>query len=511
MLVTLPFVLLLLDYWPLGRLQQAERQKGTRKGRPSGPPLNTVGGIIVEKIPFLVLSVASSIVTYIAQRSAGAVSVDLPFDLRLGNAMLGYLVYVRQMFLPIGLAVIYPFPAAIRATGIPVWEPTVAAIVLAGITILLVRLRQRFGYLLVGWLWYLGTLVPVIGIVQVGSQPHADRYTYIPLIGLFIVVAWALHGVVGRLRHARLVYGLAAAILLFGCGVLTYQQVWRWKDTITLFQYVLRVTKNNYIAHDNLATALAEAGDNPAAIAEFTKSLEIFPHNPLGRNGLAARLIEEKRLDEALPHLQLVLRQKPDDAKAHTNLAVILLHQGKLEEGAMHLRTALEIDPQFSEAHYNYGQLLSRQEKFDQAIEQFRIAIHLNPRDPSSHRQLAETFTKMGKDREAIAPAKEALRLRPAWPDVLNNLAIILAASTDRTIRDPDQAIALASRACELTNYQHPLFLDTLGIAYASGSRFPQAIATAQKAHELALSTHQDALVARIARHIESYKIGDTP
>jgi len=292
MLVTLPFVLLLLDYWPLERL--------------TGNPTQ-IRRIIFEKIPFFILSAIFSIITFLVMQSTGNVfSLNvLPLNIRIINITVSYAMYIRKMIWPNQLAVFYP----LDANTLPVWQVVLAALLLSGLSIWVVWLSPKYRYLLAGWLWYLGTLVPVIGLVQTGRQ--ADRYTYLPSIGIFIMIAWGAANLCGRRRYRKIVLGTATVVMLTILLVCTQIQVKLWKNSFTLLEHTLKVTKNNYIVHNNYGIALSQVG----------------------------------RLDEGILHFRRSLQINPQHANAHYNLGLALAKIGQLEEAVVHLRKSLEIDP----------------------------------------------------------------------------------------------------------------------------------------------------------------------
>ena len=366
MLVTLPFVLLLLDYWPLGR--GAERFRA----------------LLLEKIPLLVLAAASSVVTLLVQHGEGAMrSVeDYPVMERLSNAIVTYPAYLAKMVWPRDLAVFYPHPGP----ALPAWKVVVAALLLILITAGAVRVRRSRPYVLVGWLWYVGTLVPVIGLVQVGSQSMADRYTYLPLIGVFVIVAW---GVPDLLPGLRAWLSAPAVALLLLLSAVTHAQLGVWRSSETLFEHALAVTRNNYVAHNNLGIVLSEEG----------------------------------RVKEALEHYDAALRIEPDYAPLHVNLGNALVKQARPEEAYAHYTRAIELDARSVDAHYHLGLLLARQGGFEEAIGHYNEALAIDPGDPLVHNNLGSALARQGKLEQAVDHFTEAIRHRPGYARAHANLA----------------------------------------------------------------------------------------
>ena len=400
MLVTLPFVLLLLDYWPLERIplrQKNKQENGCSRRR-------IFYRLTLEKLPFFALSAVSSVVTFLVQRSSGAVRTTqfLPFDLRTFNALVSYISYIAKMFYPSRLAVLYPHPG----TKLPLWQPSLSFLALAGATAVIIYTARRRRYLAVGWLWYLGTLVPVIGLVQVGVQAMADRYTYLPSIGIFVMVAWGAAELFNGLRLRKIVPAASAGIILAALLVCTHLQLHYWRDSFALCGRALQITKDNYTMHNNYGNALRDKG----------------------------------RFDEATIHFKEALRINPRYVKAYVNLGMVYFHEDEIMQ--------------------------------------------------------------------AVASWNQVLRLEPDNIGVLNNLAWLRATQENPEFRNPDEALQLALRACEQTQYNRPDILDTLAVAYAATGKFSQAIETAEKALELCQSPKQNTLKDEIKNRLVLYKAG---
>ena len=334
MLVTLPFVLLLLDYWPLGRFEFGEKLKTTK-----WPDLYR---LIVEKIPLFALSAVSCAVTVLVQHSYGAVASlsKLPIEARVLNAFIAYLKYIEKTFWPSRLAVYYPFPRFLSLVL------GVAAAVLLLVTMRwIIVLSRKHKYLPVGWLWYIGTLVPVIGVVQVGGQAWANRYSYIPLIGLFIIIAWAVPELLAKLPYRKIILGISAVTAISALSVCTYHQLGYWQNKITLFNRVVEVTEDNYYAHLMLAGAFRSQGQLNEAIEHYEQALRIKPSLIDTQNAIGLALVAQHRYSEAIGHYNEALRINPDYFEAHINIAVALSYQGNFDKAWQHYNQALQIRP----------------------------------------------------------------------------------------------------------------------------------------------------------------------
>ncbi len=618
MLVTLPFVLLLVDYWPLERLSKRS---------------------LLEKIPLLVLVAASSLITVL-------IEVVIPQELiglkvRVANTFISYAGYIGKTIWPSGLGLFYPHPVE----AISMLVASASAIVLVIITVRIVRLGGVRKYLLTGWLWYIVTLVPVIGLVQIGKQAMADRYTYLPSIGLFIMVAWGVAEVSVKLRHRKIVLGVTAGIVLAAMLICTRLQLRHWQNGFALFTHTLGVTENNYVMHNNLGIEFKSQGRFDEAIEQFGKSIKIKSNYAKAHNNLGNVLQAKGRFDEAVSHYRHALGVISNDARIHNNLGFALKLQGKIDEAIEHYHRALQINPNFAQAHnnigvalgsqgksgeaishyyeaikiepayvaayhnlgialqsagkfdeaiicyhkvvemrpkfamayHNIGRALHSQGKFEEAIGYFRQAIKIKPGLAIAHHQLGVSLQFLGKFGESashfrqalqISPnsavihrdlasvlavsydnideaishyskalelmpewttahydlgitfmiaeriedsvkhLKEALRQSPDWVQAMNSLAWILA--THPLAEDRSEAIGLAERAAELTNYKDASVLDTLAAAYAEAGRFREAVATATKALNLLHSQdpQKDSIVRDLQRRLELYQAG---
>jgi predicted negative regulator of RcsB-dependent stress response len=365
MLVTLPFVLLLLDYWPLRRFQVGQSadapEAPVQAPIKSWQPMSAVLSLIWEKIPLFALAAVSSVVTFLAQKSAGAV-VHLetwPIKIRIANGLVSYVKYMGKMIWPHPLAVLYPHPG----DSLPIWKAAGAGVLLLCISILVVRGARRYPYLVVGWLWYLGTLVPVIGFVQVGVQAMADRFTYIPLIGLYIIIAWGVPEIVPRWPHRKLYLATLSTTLFLILMALTWKQVHNWKNGISLFEHTLEITPNNWLSNNNLGVALYSKGRTDDAIKHYLEALRIKPDYVETHNNLGNALYSKGRTDDAIKHYLEALRLKPDYVEAHNSLGVAFARKGNVDMALKHFQKALQINPNFSYARDNLKKALLFQER----------------------------------------------------------------------------------------------------------------------------------------------------
>lgn len=420
MIVTMPVVALLLDVWPLGRTVSR--------------------ALIVEKLPLFGLSAAVSAVVFLAQRGGGAVlSVDqLPLAARLANALVSYVVYAAKLFWPSNLAVFYPFPASLAAS-----QAIAAGAAIAVVSAFAVHERVRRPYLLVGWLWYLATLLPVIGIVQVGLQARADRYTYIPLIGLSIILAWGA-AELGARRPRAVAAVAVVAIVAWAAATRSYLSA--WQDSASLFQHAVGAVAGNYVAYNNLGVALRDRGDAVAPIANFQTALAIRPEYAEAQNNLGEALLRQGRTDEAMVHVADALRLNPSLPEAHVNLGAILSRQGQTAAAVEQYRTAVELDPANAEAHGGLGAILTDLGRFQAALPELAEAARLKPDDADGHYNLGRLYGLTGRTAEAIAEFSRAVALRPDDPQSRYNLGVALASADllDRAIEEFRAAVRLS-------------------------------------------------------------------
>jgi len=429
MLVTLPCVLLLLDYWPLDRLALRQPEdsinSGAQKGLSSSPQRSFLLRLFWEKVPFFVLAAVSSAVTFLVQQSSGAVkSVEsFPLSIRIANGLVSYVSYIYKMIWPQHLAVFYPH----QGSSLPMWLAGAAGLLLLGISVAVMRAGRRHPYLAVGWLWYLGTLVPVIGLVQVGLQEMADRYTYVPLIGLFIMIAWGIPELTRGWRYGRVVLRMAAGSLLAVLMVCTWMQLRHWRNNETLFKHALNTTANNFLAHDSLGNTLAQQGKIGEAIDHYSAALRIKPDYMNSHTNLGIALLQRGDVEQAITHFSAVLRYQSDSPEAHNNLGLAVARQGYVDRAIDHYFTAIRLKPDYPQAHNNLGNALASQGKFDQAISHYSEALRIKPEDAGAHSNLANVLASQGRFKEAIDHYSQALQIKPDNFEAHINLGVVLA------------------------------------------------------------------------------------
>jgi len=412
MLVTLPFVLLLLDYWPLNRLipqtiTSSDRQR--RKFAPTANNLPTLYRIVIEKVPFFALSVISSVITFLVQRSGGAVAGinSLALNHRIANVFLSYAQYIEKMFWPSNLAVFYPFDTG----SISFWQAAACALLLLGISLFVVRLGRNQRYLLLGWFWFVGTLIPVIGIVQVGLQTYADRYTYIPYIGLFIMLAWGLPQLLSKWisassvesPHQKIVLGVLMVLVLTALGIFANRQVSYWKNNFTLFSHANEVTQNNYVAYNNLGTSYGKLGRWQDEIEACKKAIKINPDYADAHCNLGFAYGNLGRWPEAIDASKQAIRIRPDYAEAHSNLGVAYYKLGRYQEAIKEFGQAVKIRPDYADSHYNLGNAYGKLGRHQEAIDAFKQAVRIKPDDAEAHGNLGFAYLEMGDRNSALA------------------------------------------------------------------------------------------------------------
>jgi tetratricopeptide (TPR) repeat protein len=530
MLVTLPFVLLLLDWWPLRRMQPvppdlnptlnpkdidgstsavakaiADREShpavienpqsamGSRTStnpqssgsRPAGSSAG-ISRLLIEKAPFLFLSAVSCVVTIYAQHQAAAIQTleNLPIPMRVCNSLIAYFQYVAKLIWPENLSVIYFLSNRLSPS-----ETAAAGLFLAAVTAVAARLRRTRPYFLVGWLFFLGTLVPVIGLVQVGSQALADRYSYIPSIGFFIILCWGAYDIGLALRCRPVVLGITAGLALCSCALAAARQIGYWENSETLFRHAIAIDPENPIAHANYAAWLCDSLKLEQAAVECTNTLRLLPIDAMAHHTLGKVRFLQANYDAAIPELNASLRLDPQDYLPHLLLGRIALMRHEHEEAAGQASIVLARDSINPEAHCILGEALGGEGKFDEACAQFNEVLRRIPQYPAAHLELAIFLAKQGKADEAISHYRIAKNVPPAAPDstVLNNLAWALATNPSPEFRSGAEAVKMAVRACELEHNQQPMFIGTLAAAYAEAGRFDDAVAAAQQAHDLAL------------------------
>jgi len=470
MLVTLPCVLLLLDYWPLRRFEPVAGPKNKIT------PPNYVA-IIGEKVPLFALTILSSVITFVVQQRSGAVlSLDaIPLGARLANALVSYLRYVGKIFWPQHLSIYYPN----QTQNLPVWLIALAFLALAAVSVAVLYSRKNHPFLLVGWLWYLGTLVPVIGIVQVGTQAMADRYTYIPSIGLFLMGAGFLHQVASQNPRLKspIRYGalLSVAILTL---VATFQ-VQYWRNSEALFKHAIEVTTDNAVAHNSLGTLLHQEKKYKEAEAEYREALRINPKHSIAYTNLAGLAAESGRLDEAVALCKKAVEINSISKQGQYYLALFLTKQQKYEEALEHIEWAVWINPNDPNAHLCHGSVLLALGRTEEAAECYRTALRLNPYLAEAHSGLGDCLVRQGQGAEAESHCRQAIALNPGYAEAYDNLGSALA-SRNRF----EEAIAQYNNAIKI----NPGFVRAhfnLGSVFLNIGRFKEAASQFRKVLEL--------------------------
>lgn len=507
MVVTLPFVLLLLDFWPLKRFQPEVRGGDTSADSTAGAGMISLmkanRGLFLEKIPLFALSAASCAVTVIAQQGAMKALEVVPLDFRILNAIVAYAEYLYRCFVPVDLAVLYPYP-----DSIPPWQVLVSGAVFIAVTALVI-FRRKTPALMVGWFWYLGTLVPVIGLVQVGVQATADRYTYIPFIGLFILLTWFTGDLSARVPHRKAVLASAAVLLLAGLSAATVSQTRYWVNSEVLFEHTLQTTKDNYVIHSNFGAWLAGQGRVDDAIRHYNEALRIKPDDGDARYNLANALVRQAKIQEAIAQYREVLKTAPDYVMARNNLALCLIQTGERSAAIEQFQEILRLKPGFEPARRNLSMLMAAQETMkrtagtgraperaeggslkehmrlgqeavkrgdlDSSIAHFRGAVRIAPDDPGAHIGLGLALAYKGELDEAIRHFRLALKRDPENAEVQNSLGVALMqkGQLDEAQTHLQRAIKINPRLSKPHN--------SLGVLFARKGKLDEAIGQFQE------------------------------
>jgi protein O-mannosyl-transferase len=489
MLVTLPCVLLLLDLWPLRRWQP----KGNGNGPASTPqapsrfPPSSLGWLVAEKVPLLAMSAGVCVIIREIQRAMGAMTMIKPIPLgdRIANAAASAVAYLWMMIWPVNLAVFYPHLSTLDAATRLMWQGIAAGALLAAITLLALWNLRRRPYLAVGWFWYLGALVPVIGLIQVGAQSMADRYTYLPMIGISIMVTWGAAELAAKSSRLRTPIAVAAGVLLAAWTLLSVHQVGYWKNSFTLFAHAVEAVDNNYFAHCHLGLAYQNAADNEIdsnranedrrrAEQEYAKAVEIAPSYDAANTNLGASYANRGEYEKALPYFQTAVRVNPFNSGPRCSLG------------------------------WSYGRL----GRYDEAEVVLREAVELDPNSLNGHDMLAHVLYSQGKSSEALAEWRVVLDELPDHVHMLNRVAWILATNPDASVRNGAEAVERAERAAKLTKGQVPEVLNTLAAAYAETGQFPLAVETQSKATKLVLRQNNPELAKLFRARLLLYEDG---
>ena len=420
MLVTLPFVLLLLDYWPLNRMGINFQNDDQNEATSIIADKSRIFFLVLEKTPLLVLTIISICLTFYAAQSVNTIADDiLPLTARISNAIFSYAVYIKKLFWPFDLAFFYPH------VYIPIWQVSAAALLLAVITILAIRHYRKYPYLIVGWFWYLGTLVPVIGIVQAGSQSMADRYAYIPFIGIFLMIVWSMATIFKKQLSIK-VLAIFSGIVLSGLLVTTHFQVKYWENSVTLFEHALKVTQNNYVATYCLATELFLQNKLDEAIFYYKDAIKIDPKRDLAFAGLGCALGKKGKTNEAMVAFQRAIDIDPYSLDAHYNLSITLMQMNRVDEAIGEYQKAIQINSNNPVLRDNFGNVLAAKGRYAEAALEYAEAVRLQPSNASTHNNLAMVLMLQGKADEAEKHFRETLRLHPEYANAHFNLARIL-------------------------------------------------------------------------------------
>lgn len=564
MLVTWPFVMLLLDFWPLRRIEQSNLTM----------LLPTLKRLAVEKIPFLVLVAISCFVTLGVQENAMPSMAGLPLSDRVGNAILACATYLKQALRPTNLAVFYPYVLPLGVNPL-----IVASMFLLVATIIVLRLARKHPFTFVGWFWYLGTLIPVIGLVQVGSQARADRYTYLPLIGIFILIAWAGSHLGTLHRQIKIIVLPLAALAVIALAIATRSQLQHWKNSETLFTHATRVTDGNFIAWAGLGIVEYHRDNYDKAVQNLMQALEYAPTGkptdqirfylgatlqkqgkgrealPFLENAvvvgalepernyrLGLSLLEAGRVDEAESALNLACQARPGNPDFLLGKGALLAQRGQIPEAGQLFTNVIATNPESWLAHYTLAGFLTQQGRPEEAESPFAKAVSLSPKDAKLRQAYASCLISLGKLELARTELEEARRLDPKNPQfsfdlaevlntqgqigqavklyeqailespdhipALNNLAWLLATTADDRVRNGARAVELAERACQFTDWKAAVLIGTLAASYAEAGRFPEAAAMAERARDLAREENQENVATRNEQLLQLYKSG---
>jgi len=391
MLVTLPFLMLLLDFWPMRRFPMhplaGDARRFTEESQQAPILPISFSGLLLEKIPLLVMASGSIAITLLAAQRGGALTTftHFPLTVRLANSLHAYAAYIGKFFWPQDLAVFYPHPGTLV-----LWQTILSGLLIAFVTVLVLKQGRSRPYLLVGWFWFLGTLVPVIGLVQVGLQAMADRYAYLPLIGLFIMLVWGAEDFSGQSRRGRMAVIFLFTLLILAGGIFTRHQLRFWESGRSLFTHALSVTERNDIAHSNLARPLFQEGDWDEAVAHYREAIRINPKYANHYNNLGAVMVHQGKLDEAIVQYRMTLDLNPRHVGALFNMGLAMESLGKLSEADSFYETVLREDPDHLYAPRQRGMLAIKVGKHEEAVIIFQEALRRRPNDPGLKEALSQ-------------------------------------------------------------------------------------------------------------------------
>src|SRR5215472_12259748 len=516
MLVTVPFVLLLLDYWPLGRITYARSPKAQGRQPATSSQWPIIRRLLAEKVPLFVLSALSSAVTLFTQFQSRATMSQLPLSWRVNNAVVTYVVYVWQMFWPVRLAAFYPHPN----DQLHLWQVLLAIAFLTAVALLAIHWRRQRPYIFTGWFWYIGMLVPVIGLVEAGEQARADRYTYLPQIGLYVLITWGITDLMGsmmmgrsRSRHVTMGWpsparralkssvhspgaratdlgigyqtlcAVIAATIIISLSWLAFVQTSYWRNSEVLWNHALDVTSDNDVAYDNLGHSCLKRGDFDTAISQFQTALQIRSRNSAAHYNSGSALIEN-------------------------NLANLLAQKGRLNEAIEHYHNAMRLRPGYGDPYLNLGNILFQQGQMHDAMVLWQKARATEPKDGRFHTLLGDAFLRAGSQQDAIGEYEQAVRNSVGDPLPRNSLAWLLATSSDASLRDGDRAVELANEAVRLSNGKDPNYLRTLAAACAESGLFVEAEQNARRAFQGAELLDNRSLLNALRDEIALYELG---
>jgi len=459
MLVTLPFILLLLDYWPLNRLQNVRLQT-----------------LVLEKLPFLLLTAVSCTATFMAQRVGGAMTEmsTLPIGDRVQNALVAYIIYLGKLLVPVHLAVIYPYDHHQFVITV-----ILAAALLLGLSIFIVRARRQRPWLLTGWFWFLGMMIPVIGLVQVGPQAMADRYSYLSFTGLFIILSWGAEAIIQKSHQRKTGLQIAAALMIIGCALLSWRQTGYWKNSGVLFQHALDVTASNYIAYADLGDYELAQGHGEQAITLYQDAIKLAPHFAPLYAQLGSALCQTERLDEGIQAFKQSISLDPKAAQAHADFGSALVQAGQYDSAINEYQETIRLDPDYLEAYDLLGVTLENAGRFDEAIAWLGKAVRLYPSYVEAHNNLGLAFENKGQTNQAISEYQETIRLDPSFAKGYLNLGMILESKGQL-----DEAIAQFQKGLKLQS-DSPQAHNELGILYMQKGRLNDAATEFQEAVKL--------------------------
>jgi tetratricopeptide (TPR) repeat protein len=453
MLVTLPFILLLLDYWPLNRIHN---------------PQSKIRNLLLEKIPFFILAAISSVVTFLTQK-VGTITYDtetIALSDRAGNAFLSYARYIGKLFVPRNLAVSYPFDAG----GFVFWQVAMSIVLLIVISIFVIRFRRNHKYLAVGWFWFIGMLVPVIGLVKFTWSSYSDRFTYIPYIGLFIMLAWGLPDFLSKWPHRKIVLSIAAPITLIALGTGAFRQVSVWKDSITLYSHAIEVTHNNALVHNYLGMSYLNLKRYQDAIESLKQAIAIDRNCTDAYYNLGVAFDKVGRWEESIDAFKQVIQARPHYAEAHYNLGNAYLSLGRSQDALEIYKRAVILDPALAEAQYNLGNAYSKLGRYQDAIEAYKQAIKIKPGYIEAYNNLGNACVSMGRFQEAAEAFKQVIKIKPDFADAYNNLgnACLGMGRWQDAVENYKQAIRIQP------NWAQPYC--NLGAAYGTIGSFQEAL-----------------------------------